>query len=191
MYLTNPYAISSGYPSGVVATDNFVRADSGTLGVNWTDLRSTVRCQIVSNECRQTSAGYSMERWAGSGGFNNNQYSKITIASTVLNYDVTINGSSSVDNSTSYVFGVIAGGNYSLTRRVNEADTVIDAGAAWTLVAGDVFEIRKTGTTITTYINTVLKQTVVDATLTGGLPGFNVYGGTGARSVTVWTGGNV
>src|ERR1700710_1416691 len=63
--------------SGMVASDNFIRADAGTLGGNWTMFHSDMT--ISGNKAVGTTGNDSGDWW-NANSFHNDQYSKITIA---------------------------------------------------------------------------------------------------------------
>jgi hypothetical protein len=68
----------------ILATDDFNRADAGTLGANWTDLAGETGWSIVSSEAKVTSAGSvtMASRWTAVS-FPNNQWAQVAVGSTL------------------------------------------------------------------------------------------------------------
>jgi hypothetical protein len=72
-----------------IASDDFNRANSGDLGANWLSLRpGWATADLTSNTVHAADTSQEQsERWAGSGTFSDDQYSKLTLATGSRGWD--------------------------------------------------------------------------------------------------------
>jgi hypothetical protein len=177
------------------ATDNFTRADSGSLGANWTEQIHGL--QIISNQAPgDTDLNYQAAFW-NADVFGNDQYSELTFT----NYSDSANqvgplvrASGTGGSSVGYLmFCMGAGPN--ITRLYTYSGgslftTQIGTDISTPWVDGDVARLEVSGTTFTLKRNGSTVGTETDATVASGSAGFMLRneGGPGA---SLWTGGNV
>ena len=167
---------------GVVATDNFTRADAGTLGANWT-MAGANSLSIVSSNAAGVGVVNQGDFWSANS-FHNDQYSTITIndvggshyAYAGVRLNSSFNGYILCCNYNSWSLQVFTAGS----------GAVIDSGLG-TFNAGDVMKISITGTTIICTQNGSVLTTKIDSTWTTGSAG---VGGYGVLTISNWVGGN-
>lgn len=175
----------------IVASDNFTRADSGTLGANWTATQGG-GLQILNNTAAgQGTAAVFDSVWTANA-FANNQYAKATVVRDAfgdyLGVTVRITGANTTENG--YMFFVSVGQFADETHIYR-----IDNGVSTSLYTdsthvsdGDVIEIRAAGSTIGAYIKGTLLYSVPDSTYSSGSAGLTAYS---SGSTTFWEGGNL
>jgi hypothetical protein len=184
---------SGGDDAGVVATDNFNHADANNLGGNWTSLDGDI--DIVSNAATTTVNSFNVSYWSANA-FNNDQYSKIRIATDPLTPNAII-------EITCRVSGTPGAGNYSfyavwqnsgqwgMYKQVGATSTDLIAPTNQTFVTNDVIEIRAVGTTISFYLNGSFVQSATDSSLSSGSAGFNIFASNDEDPLAEdWEGGN-
>ena len=167
--------------------DSFTRANSSTLGQNWTQSQGTVG--ISSN----AAVGTALNTWTGayySGQtWNADQFAQATISVTGaanLALGPAVRGSASGNY---YQFWCNTGSGASLDKFVAGARTVLTtAGAA--CAVNDVMRLEVVGSTLRAYYNGALLITWTDSALTSGSPGVAFYNNSTAALVN-WSGGNL
>lgn len=172
---SQPQTVASG--GGVVATDNFTRSNTSTLGANYTacGASSGASMGISSNTAIGGSSQSTMNIWTANT-FHNDQSSIVTYfsAATGTSYLIasarvtgagaTLNGYQlSTDSS-----------NWYLSKITNGSTTDFSSGTL-TMVAGDTLEIKCQGTTISGYHNSTLLFSATDSTYTSGSPGIGAF----------------
>jgi hypothetical protein len=173
-----------------VATDDFNRADSGTLGSNWTEQAGTIG--VVSNRAKRASA--TDDSWVSWNAdvFANDQYAqgKCYDSSAVEATCVSVRASGSGGAINAYYTQAFNGG-HNLTKVVSGSFT--DLGTyAITPVNGDVLRVEAEGTNIRAYRNGAqLGSTVVDASLASGRGGLRIYSTTTTATIDDWEGGDI
>lgn len=176
----------------VVATDDFNRADSGSLGSNWTNAINGY--QITSNIANPTAFGDRSFSYWSHDSFNDNQYSQ-AVASVnpyLTAVAVRVGGSGAA---TRGYYAMCGGGTtgMGLAKTFNVgvlSQLLLGSNASASCVAGDTIRIEAQGTTITAYLNGVQVIQVTDSTYTSGSPG--IHGSyTGFDEWDNWEGGNL
>jgi hypothetical protein len=166
------------------AADDFNRADSASLGANWTADSTLSTAGISGNQMTAYGPDYALSWWSADT-FSNDQYAQATITGTGGDTGVAVRVSG--DNGyIAYWAGSGSTGLFILRR---------DAGAYVTLatlasqsLVGQVLRIEATGTTITVKKNGTAVLTATDATYATGSAG--IYATTGG-TLDDWSGGNV
>jgi hypothetical protein len=179
--------------AGTSASDDFQRADSATLGPNWT-AASDAGLAISSGQAVGTNAGgNSGGMWTASA-FASDQYSQVTVSATALT------GSQWVGPAVRMQAGGMSAytGIYYWNFGSPELMLFLRNNGGWTglgswatggpLPAGTVLSLSATGSTITFSSNGVQRISVVDPTLTGGTAGILTNGTAPAAG---WAGGSV
>jgi hypothetical protein len=133
----------------ILATDDFNRADAGTLGANWTDIAGETGWSIVSNEAKVNATGsVSMASRYTAASFPNDQWCQVAIGSTV---------ETTTDSGTGPMVRLQSGGDRILLQG-NTVQTRVykKVGATFTQLGsdgpavtnGDVLYVEVRGTTI-------------------------------------------
>lgn len=155
-------------PAGI-ATDNFNRADSGTLGANWT--AAAGNWQIVSNKAQVVSGVETISYWSGFT-FDDDQYCEadFTLSAGELGPMVRVDSGTSgylVD------WHGAAGGTLQFYKRTGTATFSSLAVAATGVGTSGTKRLRLevSGTTLSLYENGVFVASTTDATHTAGAPG--------------------
>ena len=142
-------------------SDAFTRADSGTLGADWTDAGAGM--QIVSNTARgdTTTADYDIA-WYDAGAFANDHYSEATLGNVATMTDFAFLVVRAVGTDAASLRGY-AMALYKPTPQIilysmdaGEAFTQLEVWeASSTFTDGDVYKISVVGTTLRGYRNSV------------------------------------
>jgi len=159
-----------------LATDNFNRADSGTLGANWTRI-SPNNLFIASNTVRATTTTDDISAYTGFGAISTNQYSQCTYnGGNGAGVCVRCSNSANTfyvgffgEGTTCYIFKVIAG-----------TFTALSTVTGATPASGDTLYIEAQGTSIVTKENGTVRNsitnTAIDGSTVGGpYPGLHGY----------------
>lgn len=169
-----------------VVRDNFARANSGTLGANWTansGATTTAAMGVTSNAAQaQTTGGNAAAFWSANS-FSANQYSEIITSTNALGVDSHGGGptvhASSGDNYYRFFCNLANLGNECQIIKVVAGVASAVAGSSGpinhTMAAGDQMRLEIIGTTLTAYINGTLVLTGTDSSLTTGSPGVAAY----------------
>ncbi len=168
------------------ATDTFTRSDVNPAGGNWTAAPGAAAFQITSNQMQGSDSGnYNATYW-NADSFNNDQYSKVTMAAIADGGPaIRIGGA----NRNYYFAKVKVIDTVGLFKIVSNVESQIGSDYSRTNVNGDIFEIRATGTTIKVFANSTEIISQVDTSLTSGSAGLACYGS--ADRFDNWEGGNV
>lgn len=174
------------------ATDNFTRANSGSLGANWTEQIHGL--QISSNHATPVvSLTYQFVFW-NADVFNNDQYSELTIS----NFD----GSAGQDGPTVRASGTAGSAqNYFMLCDLPNGRTQFYYyhGGTFTQIGtnittawanGDIAHLEVSGTTFTLKRNGTTIGTETDSNIGSGSAGFELRNPTN-DTASLWTGGNV
>lgn len=169
-----------------IASDSFTRADSSTLGANWSawTWAGAQQAKIVSNHAVNAGGG-----GTGAGDFWNantfgaDQFSQVTVSTVPASSDwvgVTVRQSGTGGNG---YLGLWFSGSYYLFRE-NGTTTPPQIGSAvpGALTAGDTVKLVATGTTIALYHNGASVLSVTDSTTATGAPGIAFFGPSAALS---------
>lgn len=156
---------------GVWVTDNFNRADSSTLGSNWT--LQTGTSEIMGIESNQAKGTTTAAFWTGND-FDNNQASQVKLVGVVTLTRLVVRGSPT--GWTCYYLRIF-GTDLGIYRRDAQYTSVLlGYSSAFTQSAGDTVALVADGTTIKAYHNGTLKCSFTDSTYSSGRPGFEVLG---------------
>lgn len=154
------------------ASDDFNRADSGTLGSNWTTAVAGTGPTIQSNTAKGSNA-------AVDGAF----YNAVSFAS---DHQAQIAKSNSSDYQGPGVrIGTIGGGQGYVYFNHGSVQKVLagangEIASTTPFVSGDAASIRAVGSTLTWYKNGALVDTLSDASIGSGAPGLWFYNSIGA-----------
>lgn len=122
------------------ASDNFNRADSGTLGSNWTK-QSTDQLQIVSNQAAYTGvADSALVRWSADS-FSADHYSQYTVSDNTKDHGPAVR----IASGSNYTCYFIRGTDGQMFKIVSNAYTAIGT-AKGAYSNGDVAKLEVTGT---------------------------------------------
>lgn len=174
---------------GVLATDNFDRANNADLGANWDVLPSATACQVSSNNCLfpgdPAGESYNAVTWP------NDQYSQVKI--TVFGG----NGPGAACRmSTSFLTCYVAYGSgaafnnrFELYKIVSGVFTLLGSGG--TPATNDVVRCEAQGTTIRCLQNGVQRVSVTDTSIASGRAGVIGFDGGGTDpQADDWQGGD-
>jgi len=178
------------------ATDTFTGTDGASIGNNWTMARNGF--VIASNQAVGSTDDDCYAYWSADA-FAANQYSRATIQGLTANAQykgmvVRAAGTgASFRGYACYTDGSAGAGHTEIIKLTGGVSSSLKA-IATTFTAGDVMELRATGTTTTTialYRNGSLVDAVDDSSSpwTDGAPGITVYGQT--VGIDNWEGGNL
>ena len=177
------------------ATDNFNRADTGTLGANWTK-QTTWEFQIISNQAASNGGFNPVSEYWNAGTFSGDHSSEAAISGMVSGntyVGVAVRCSTSAETyyalKTDGASGITGGGGHTrIVKVVAGAETaLLDIDCPF--ADGDVIKLAIAGTTLTAYKNGASVGTTTDSSLSGGKPGLFVYGN--AARVDNWTGADI
>jgi hypothetical protein len=215
-FLLNPFRFAAAGGGGggrtLVASDNFDRADSGSLGANWLD-QFPGWATIDINTNRAVAADSSqpaMAVWAGAGTFTADQYGQVIVATRVWQSSsyrtgVTVRASTDTDAGRDFYALMLYHDNdigqpvsTHLVKCVNATETILvsaASGIAW--VATDSIELEVTdvggNAQLRCYRNgtliTELNHTDSTSPLTTGKPGLYLQGND-TVAADDWEGGN-
>jgi hypothetical protein len=175
---------------GVIATDNFTRADASTLGSNWTNTDSS-SWGISSNQAHCTATGgdsFAFTVW-NANAFPNDQYSQITISSLAALTGLICPGvRMSLSAETSYFCQELSNTLY-IVKMVAGSNTNLTSGS-YTPAVGDVIYLSAVGTTLTAKVNGTTVLTTTDSSISSGSAGMGGLFIGNSTLVTPWTGGN-
>lgn len=181
----------------VLATDNFDRADAGTLGANWTkagDQGGGDPDMSISSNQAATTLGYGATYCMIYTGVAcpDDHYSQVKLINSLSVHAVAARVTG-FDNC--YLYGRghgVWGGSttvYRLWKVVAGTPTDLGAGSI-ALAAGDDIKISAQGTTIKGFVNGVEDISVTDSSLTGGDFGIYVFATSAAARFDDWEGGD-
>ena len=157
-----------------VVLDNFNRADSGSLGANWTEVVSTFTVsgyQISSNVANPKVSGtHQCAIYTGAGPFGSDQYAQSVGAGSPYSWGIVVRMSSSGNgyllstpqSGTPLIMGIVNDG------AVGALQTISGVGVG----VGDIIKFVAQGSTLRAYKNgSQIGTDQVDTTYTNGYPG--------------------
>lgn len=189
-HATTPQQIVSGFqPVVAVASDTFVRANSSTLGANWSTITSGVSCSIASNLVQdQSLSNFCGNVWTGVGSWATNQCSGAQIetlndANAVMGTAVRMS-TSAFTGYVGYLIGPLSAPSVQIVKYSAGTSTNILSATAvgQALTAGDGLGTCAYGTTITVFIELAtsnLYWNVTDSSISSGNPGLVIVGSLG------------
>ncbi len=196
-----------------IATDNFNRADSGSLGANWSDLYPGWATTDIGTN-RAVAADTSqpqVARWNGAGTFTDDQYAKAVVATRVwqsANYrtGVLVRASADIDANRDYYAFLLQHDNdigqpttTILVKCVNGTETTLAtaaSGIAWAANDTIELEVRTSGANaaLKCFRNgveiTAMATTDSTSPLSTGKPGLYLQGNN-TVAADDWEGGNL
>jgi hypothetical protein len=157
------------------ATDTFTRADSGTLGANWTTLSGFNPLTLVSNTCQPANdATHAVEAYTGAGAVALDQWAQATVN------DKKYPGLTLRSDTTSTFYVLFSGGDHwTIYKCVAGSFTLLDAVFQVTS-AGDTAYFEVQGTALVTKRNGSTVNSITDAAIDGSVvggpyPGIDMY----------------
>jgi pectate lyase len=154
--------------------DNFDRADSGSLGADWTNVTGT--CQILSNAARPATQFARCIARRSESAFPADQYAQAKIE--VISGAESCQGGLVVraQDSSNYYYCVIGTTSIELRKFVSGGDTFLNDWAnAFTAATFYTAKIEAIGTTVKVYVDTggglTERISVTDSSLSTGYPG--------------------
>lgn len=170
-------------------SDTFDRADSSSLGSDWTE--DSGDWAIVSNNirCNTTAGAYRKLRWVGAAMDSDNYYVEMPARSGNSGIGIGPAARLAASGTVSYYAFIIFGGDAAYLIYINGgSETILDTGSAITASTNYTLRIEVDGTTIRGYLNGVLDCEATNSALTSGPPGIAGYGGNNANTYgTTWT----
>lgn len=172
-----------------IASDNFNRANNSSagmnLGANWTASVPEFDLGINSNQAYETVGGGNdnVAFWSANN-FDNNHYSKVTLANASGSPYVIVRASA-----TDYILAQFSSPNYKIYWYNGGSYTEIASGAG-SIANGNTIELRVSGSTFQMYKNGSLVISGTNAsTPSSGKPGIGIDDG--ATRLDDWSGGNM
>jgi hypothetical protein len=158
-----------------IATDDFNRADSATLGANWTtcngDDGSPHELKIVSNQVKPTDSAVDNIARRTAETFSNDQYSQVTLSNIDTGSHLGCGVRFSANNG--YIGQVRKASNVlRITKKTGTTYATLTEDAA-TLTNGDVIRIEAVGSKISLYQNGIFINSVTDTDFASGSPAIN------------------
>jgi hypothetical protein len=176
------------------ASDNFDRADSSTLGANWTEptTGTSNSFAIVSNQAQTPASTGTGALWSATT-FTATQFSKVTFVNIASTYQmVTVRHASGVEtyyaggrNSSDFVDS-----KYHIWKVVSGTNTSLAVTASQVAAAGDVVELDVSGTNLTLIVNGITILTVSDSAIASGQPGMVARHSAALVVFDDWSGGD-
>jgi hypothetical protein len=172
---------------GMVASDNFDRANSNPIGGNWTTATGCIAIKDISNGVAGVNTYAGNCAYWNANSFNNDQYSQIKVLDTAGFPGVILRHGTNY-----YAAGVTSATRINIWRY--DAGAFTNLATINTAVAvNDIFKADVVGTVITVYINGVPVGNYDDtgSSIVSGPPGVYVYGIlASAPDLDDWEGGN-
>jgi hypothetical protein len=194
-------SLGAGAPFSVtIVRDTFVRANSGTLGANWTtisDSTDTGTIGITSNAAAPQVLAANSAAFYNAAVFRPDQYSECIINSSAFGTNTHGGGpivrASSANGGSYYrMFVNLLGGVVACQKLVNGSfsGVVTGTGAA---VAGSLARLEVVGSVLTGYIDGVQSFQITDTDIATGAPGICAYQATSSPTTAInsWEGGDL
>jgi hypothetical protein len=162
------------------ATDNFNRADAGSLGANWTE--QTNGAKIVSNAAHGVNTSVDQRAYWNADVFDGDHYSEVLVSLVVGGPIVRAQSGAN----TAYLLQV-QGANYILYKVVAGSYTGVGSGSGSSAPA--TWRLEVTGTSIDVISNGSTVATHSDGTISGGSAG--IYLDAPGTTLDDWEGGNL
>ena len=170
-------------------TDTFDRADSSSLGADWTE--DSGDWAIVSNNVRQNTTGnsYRKLRWSGAAMDSADYSVEVVARSGGLSNGIGPAARCAASSTVTYYAYIIFGGDAAyLVEITGGSESVLATGSSVSANTNYTLRLEVEGSTIRCYLNGSLDIETTDASLTSGPPGFAAYGGNNANTyATTWT----
>jgi len=194
----NFIAQATGVSAVVIASDNFTRANSPTLGPNWTTTTDNNEPLAILNNLAVTnaSAGIGGDNYTGKS-FQNDQFASITIQMFGINSELDLSIRENISQTLGYQAGVTGGndGTYQYTIVDLSLDAFIGVTVTTSVapVPGDIFSFQVVGTLLTMFYNGVPVVSGTASTAASGAPGLFIGDTTSQAdtSVSLFTAGSM
>lgn len=146
---------------GQLAADNFNRANSGTLGANWTKLSGFSDLTIVSNQCKASAGTSCVDAYTGSGAVAVDQYAQCIMMPAN-------DGGPTVRSNTTSTFYLLdyESNAFNVYKCISGSFTELNSVAV-TPNNGDTLYIEVQGTTIITKQNGTTRNNFTDSAING------------------------
>jgi hypothetical protein len=175
-------------------SDNFTRANSGTLGANWTDI--VAGWGIVSNQASKTQTGtVCTSKYSASSPSGNDMRSEVTYVAASLGsaYQpgccVRLTGTGAGDQSAYWLFlntdGATADKGWQI-QKLNSFTTILSGSDV--LTNGQIWGIQCIGTTIAATLAGVIVNSVTDSSIASGTWGIMGFDAGQTDLLAGWTG---
>lgn len=181
-----------------LAGDTFNRANSGTLGANWTTISGWYPLAIVSDTAQMsTTANDNNTCYTALPSWPNNQWSA-SVLSALTGADSncsTIVRASKTANTfywASWTGPLGSSATVVIAKNIADSFTALTSATTITLTAGDTVMLGVVGTNLYALHNGAVIQTVSDSSITSGFPGLGVASNgqaTTASAFINWRGG--
>lgn len=149
-----------------LATDAFTRADSATLGANWTKLTGYHDLTIVSNTCQLANDGFhAVDAYTGAGAVALDQWSQATIND--LAYCGLI---LRADTAATFYAAFSGGGVWTIYKIIATTFTQLDS-VGQSPSSGDTMYFEVQGTALVTKRNGSIVNSITDSSIDGTLLG--------------------
>lgn len=168
---------------GLTRTDDFNRADSGSLGANWTNALNTF--SIVSNAAVGQTGVNSVAFWSADN-FANDQFSQATIGNNLGARGVSVRASTA-SGGNCYFFTINALGDGEVWKLVAGSFTQLGATITVGTGPGAVIKLTVSGTTLTPNVSGTDLATRTDSDLASGNPGLHMFNN--LSTLDDWSGG--
>lgn len=173
---------------GVIATDNFNRADANPIGGNWTTTNSESALKIVSNQVQNSTDNADCGAFWNANSFPNDQYSQAVLVA-VGNYTTDDGPGVAVrmaSGARTYYRTLLRPSTDLITQKevagsFTHLSTITAAGAA----AGDTLYLDVQSSTLTIKRNGTTAGTTTDSAVTAGAAGLE-YSSEGAAQTSTW-----
>ncbi len=193
---------------GQIITDTFIRANSTSLGANWTNVALTM--DIISNQCASDASSsnenlsyYSGAGWTG----GNDHYSEVILNTVQSAHDggpTCRTSGTSAANANCYIFVINDDDaaktlpntfSIALYKQVTGSFTQIGSSVTGVSIAvNDLIRLEVQGTALRGFVNGVQKISGTDSSLSTGNPGLYIGSGFNWRygdgSTTGWAAGD-
>ena len=181
------------------ATDDFTRADSATLGSNWTQAKGHGGTPgVLSNQAYDPNGdGTRTGAYYSATSFGNDQFSQATVINVATFYQaVTVRGITSGTLRNYYAGGHANNDTghkkYTIWKEVASVISILANHASEVVTANDVLYLEVSGTTLTLKANGVTKVTTTDSDLSSGQPGLRDDHNVGSTAMfDDWSGGDL
>lgn len=175
---------------GILASDNFNRANENPIASPWIDPGFSGAAQLLDNAFNGTNSDGGVY-YDGGVTWPADQYSKFALKTPNISESDSAGGPTcrvQTGAASAYIVGV-GGGNMSISKIVAGSFTTLASASLVGVPANSVVEIRAVGTTISGWLDGVQIVSVTDATFSSGKPGLYKYP-SGTISYDDWEGGD-
>lgn len=149
--------------------DDFERADSTSLGANWTEDATYPNLGIDDGFLTGSSAVNAGFAFANTDMSSTDHYVEANCAGTINNLTLFLRCNSKVYNTGGYQAGWDDTTDRFRIRRADTGATLAQTAASYPSWSFDTLRFEAEGTTLRLYVNTVLFLTVTDATFSSGV----------------------